>query len=234
MKTFVTGRLRWLRTAGFREMRPVFRLRRRWPPAQNSPLIVADYANLVATLRPLESLLVSPAAGMDAPPPAVVMRIALDLSIRINQTFTAMFGETIGGIVFSAIILANIRHLLTRPALSAQFGRHDAPPPDALRTPVSIRTIAREMLLPRETVRRQFAALRADGMVVDVGRKGVIVPAAVLVAERFQRNNRMILAQFERMSVDLGSIGFVLPKLGDVEITPTVEYSSDAAVLPSL
>jgi hypothetical protein len=90
-----------------------------------------------------------------------------------------------GGDLVHSIILLSIIHANTA-ALRLSDGDNDYDtgsvlPQDALRTPVSVYAIAKQLGLPYETVRRHVGRLINEGRCVRVGeRGGVIVPASAI------------------------------------------------------
>lgn len=95
---------------------------------------------------------------------------------------TAGGGDILRGVIFLAIIEANIRHLRPGDSLSQAYSESADIPPDELRKPVSIHALALDLSLPYETTRRHVNKLMEDGMCVR-RETGVVVPSAVLARE---------------------------------------------------
>lgn len=170
-------------------------------------LIAEDVTALLATAASLSSVGYGPAVDLIAAlplqvPADVQARVLLDFTVRSLETFVDHYGDFVTGTVSAAIVAANVRHLLHDPFLARRYARGDAPPPDDVRQPVTVRTLARELELPFETVRRRVAEQIARGWAVAV-EDGVIVPAAVLREERYTRTNHATQQHFERMIRDL-------------------------------
>jgi hypothetical protein len=104
-----------------------------------------------------------------------VARATSDYLLRALRQLTDLHqGELITAIVCQAIIAANTAHL-NHPGCAALAKL----PPDEMRRPISILSLAGSLGLPFETTRRHVARLTDAGVCRRV-RGGVIVPAAVL------------------------------------------------------
>lgn len=166
-------------------------------------LAAEDAADLLRALGELADRGYAPAiraldAGVAALPPGVVERMILTFSLRALETLTALYGDVTAGTIAAAITAANIRRVTEDPQLSRLYSGEDMPPPDEVRTPISLRALSRAVDLPFETIRRRVHALIAAGIVVRKGG-GVMVPVAVLRGERHVENNRRIALHFEQM-----------------------------------
>lgn len=83
-----------------------------------------------------------------------------------------------------AVNQANIAPLTRDPAARARHGALEAPAPDDLRRPVSIRAVAASMRMPYETARRNIRRLESQGICV-TGEAGVVVPAAFMLTPAY-------------------------------------------------
>lgn len=177
-------------------------------------LAAADAADLLRVLRALADSGYAPAtkalaAGVAALPPGVVERLILTFSLRALETLTELYGDVTAGTIAAAITAANVRRVTRDPQLAQFYSSEGMPPPDSLRVPITLRSLAREIDLPFETVRRRVHALIAAGIVVQKG-EGVIVPAEVMLSDRHVENNRRIALHFEQMlhtCVNLSGVG---------------------------
>jgi hypothetical protein len=131
-------------------------------------------------------------------PDGVVARLLLGFALRTMETFTELYGDLTSGAISAAIVVANVRHISEDQVLDQRYSAEETPPPDAMRVPITLRSLAREVKLPFETVRRRVAALVEDGLVVWKDG-GVIVPSHVLLSDGRLNNNRSFQLHFEQM-----------------------------------
>jgi hypothetical protein len=89
-------------------------------------------------------------------------------------------GDLMLGLILTAIIQANVRHISEDPDLSRQYGPMGAIPPDELRRPISINALSASLGIPYETTRRHVNRLLQRGLCVKVGAQGVVTPASVI------------------------------------------------------
>ena len=108
-------------------------------------------------------------------------RLVAEYLLRnVEVVSEAADGDLMGGLIFSAIVQANVRHISSNPKLSKTYGQIHSIPPDDLRSPVSVNALAESLKIPYETTRRHVNKLIKYGFCVKVGSRGVIVPGAVL------------------------------------------------------
>jgi DNA-binding Lrp family transcriptional regulator len=117
-------------------------------------------------------------------------------------------GDILDPMILAVILEANVAPINQDAELSRRYATLDAPPPDALRRPVSVNAVAASLRLPYETVRRRIAKLAATGACV-AGPRGVIVPASAVqtpayVAAATYRYER--LKAFYRELMALGAL----------------------------
>lgn len=143
-----------------------------------------------------------------APSPSVVARVVLDFEVRHLTSLVPSFGDVLGSLIFAGVLQANTRSLLASPNEAWAYARQTTPPPDELRTPVSIRHLARDLDMPYETVRRHTAALTARGYLKMIPGKGVLAPAAILGDDGLGRENPPLMQRFTRMVAELTRLGF--------------------------
>lgn len=142
------------------------------------------------------------------PSPAVVARVVLDFEIRHLTSLAPSFGDVLGSLIFAGVLRANTARLLGSPNEAWAYARQSTPPPDDLRSPVSIRNLARDLGMPYETVRRHTAALTAQGYLKMIPGKGVLAPAAILGDDGLGRENPPLMQRFTRMIAELTRLGF--------------------------
>jgi len=137
-------------------------------------------------------------------------RLSSDFVMRSLDLLRQMHGgELLTGLIWLAIVQANIAHL-DGTALSGEFASVDAVPPDELRRPASVLAIANALGLPYETTRRHVGKLLAQGECRRVSG-GVIVPAERFLDPRRKEmitttyaNLRRFNRQLLKAGVDLG------------------------------
>ena len=113
------------------------------------------------------------------------MRAALRLNAEymlrnVEVVSEAAEGDLMGGLIFAAIMQANVRPISNDPKLGKAYGQLDTIPPDEMRWPVSVNALAESLKIPYETTRRHVNKLIKDGVCVKVANRGVIVPARVV------------------------------------------------------
>lgn len=124
-------------------------------------------------------------SDLDAPtlPPDVrrqVVRLAGDFFLNTSQVITtAIDTDLVTGMIFLAIVRANVRHMLDDPELALAYFEPGDRPPEVFRKPVSVYAIARELRLPYETARRHIRKLLAKGLCERQGDGGVVFPPEV-------------------------------------------------------
>jgi DNA-binding Lrp family transcriptional regulator len=143
--------------------------------------------------------------AIDALPPNVVERLLLTFEVRALEGITNVYGDVTAGIIVSAVVAANVRHITENPALSLQFAGDDSVPPDALRRPVPLRAIAKAVALPFETVRRRAVGLISKGVMVP-SDTGVYVPARVFGEPTHIEENRRLVLHFQQLTVALAAL----------------------------
>ncbi len=173
-------------------------------------LAAEDMGDLLRTLHRLAEAGYAPAlaaldSGAAGLPPGVVERLVLAFSLRALETLTALYGDVTAGTIVAAITAINVRRVTQDPRLSQLYSGEDAPPPDDLREPVSLRALARAIDLPFETVRRRVAALVSQELVAWKDG-GVFVPARVMLGEHHIANNRRITLHFDQMLATLATL----------------------------
>lgn len=93
-------------------------------------------------------------------------------------------------LLMMAINQANIAPLTRDPEARSRYGTLDAPAPDDVRRPVSVRAVAASMQLPYETARRNIRRLERLGACM-TSPAGVVVPAAFMVAPTYLEAARL-------------------------------------------
>lgn len=156
--------------------------------------------------------------GLDAAPPrpsmspeaarALLLRATNTYCLRLIEDMSRMSGgDVMRPLVFSAITVANTRHIVMDP--DSPYAMFTEPLPDAMRRPVTALALAVELGLPRETTRRYLAKVEALGGCRRV-RGGYIVTEAAFGTsdalaqiERIQANARRFAASLPIAALDL-------------------------------
>jgi hypothetical protein len=142
------------------------------------------------------------------------LRITSDFFLRITSLLSGLMdGDLIKGLVWLGIVDANVRSLCADPELSQAYASSETPPPDSLRTPVSVYALAQSLRLPYETTRRYVAKLIDGGQAVRVER-GVIVPMAAMEAAPVRLASIQFHANLRRFLEILVRIGAFPELLG--------------------
>ena len=84
--------------------------------------------------------------------------------------------DLMSGLVMLAIISANTKAIRENEALAANYSSMENIPPDAVREPVSVYTLAKRLSLPYETTRRYVLGLIEKGLCVRLASGGIVVP----------------------------------------------------------
>jgi hypothetical protein len=109
------------------------------------------------------------------------IRLASDHLLRNVELLSENFdGDLMLGLMFTAIVQANVRHISEDPVLGAKYGVLGAVPPDELRQPISVNALAESLGVPYETTRRYVNRLVKMEWCVKVGGRGVVVPGAII------------------------------------------------------
>jgi len=143
-----------------------------------------------------------------------LMRAALRLSANyllrnVEVMSDAAEGDLMGGLIFNAIVQANVRPISNDMKLSKTYGQMDAIPPDELRCPVSVNALAESLKIPYETTRRHVNKLIKDGWCVKVGTRGVIVPASVISSPALIKAGLQQYSHLMHFLGQLKDIGFL-------------------------
>lgn len=138
-----------------------------------------------------------------------IARISGDYLFRtLTLMVEAHDGSMTAAALYFAIANANTAHL-DESALGAAYASIDNPPPDELRRPVSILSLAQMLGMPFETARRHVNKLIAAGRCARVPG-GVIVPQADADSEAMRqvmqanaRHVRRLVRALRRAGIDI-------------------------------
>jgi hypothetical protein len=115
---------------------------------------------------------------------------------------------SIGALLFWAVLQANIRHFIDDPELQRRYA--DSLPPDALRRPASIRSIAESLGMPYETVRSGVQPMIGFGLLTRV-RGGLIVSRDRLAEPQTAAARTLNIANLRQLLTQLSGLGVLLP-----------------------
>lgn len=135
---------------------------------------------------------------------ARVGRSIIDFAVRSLEGFAEQHGSITTGSIWAAIIAANVRDLLSSGSLPDGYAEASVPLPDHERRPVSLRKVASEVNLPFETVRRHVLTMAARGS-VEIGERGIIVPASALVTPQQIARSRLNIGYLRRLFESVGA-----------------------------
>ncbi|HEX5378404.1 MAG TPA: hypothetical protein VFW47_07500, partial [Phenylobacterium sp.] len=116
-----------------------------------------------------------------------VVRLSGELLLGTARLIAeAVDSDMVTGCIFLAIMRANVRDITRASQDTGAYSGLPDIPPDALRHPVSVYAIAREMKIPYETVRRHVAKLAAANLCRRV-EDGLVAPQEVFQTPRMMR-----------------------------------------------
>lgn len=149
----------------------------------------------------------------------------------LGQMRQAFDGDIIKGVIFLAIIQANVRHLDEAHGTEAGWTELENPPPDNLRRPVSAGAVAIALGLPKETARRKIREL-VGARFCALAPGGVIVPRRVFLREGnmsgLRRNANQLRALFSALAAqDVGLVRKYSLASGEARLRQLGRISSD-------
>lgn len=142
------------------------------------------------------------------------------LALRASTTFLlhsvdlmarVVGGDILRGVIFTAIVDANVRHLRPGDPLSQSYSEATDQVPDDLRRPISVHALALELDIPYETTRRHVNALIADGL-CERAETGIVVPGSVIGRDQMAMALRRNFENLRRLVGDLreGGVEFAV------------------------
>ncbi|MDQ0465331.1 putative transcriptional regulator [Caulobacter ginsengisoli] len=202
-----------------------------WVERRDLGLIVAPEVLTGPRLQPAANLLMERLTGiltglaaLESPPPdfrlapergGLLLVLTCDFVLRWVERHIAVPGQVftearlnIGGLVFWAVMRANLRHVNDDPRLQRAYA--DLTLPDQLKRPVSVREIADTLELPYETLRGLVQKMIELGLLSRVGR-GLIVSEERLATPRSAADHRINLTDLRRLLSQLTECGVLLP-----------------------
>ena len=143
--------------------------------------------------------------------PKVRDRLALRLSSEyilrsIDLMTQVVGGDLVKGLIFLAIVQANIQHLINDDGLSQTYSESTDTVPDETRRPVSVHALSVSLGIPYETTRRYVNKLLTDGYCIRV-RRGLVAPAEVLQRDEMLAALKRNFANLQRLVTGLKRSG---------------------------
>jgi hypothetical protein len=149
-------------------------------------------------------------AALNADGARAAVRLSDEYFLRCVRLISDLSqGELMSAIVFRAIVAGNIGYLDGNAEAAAPYLDVAGIPPDHLRRPVSVLSVASALGLPYETTRRHVRKLVASGQ-CRMERGGVVAPASALTGETLEAamltnliNLRRLFRALKRAGVSL-------------------------------
>lgn len=140
------------------------------------------------------------------------MALSIDFLLKTVDIVTrSMNGEPVTAVVYLAISQANLRNVFDAEAEQLRYAAFDANPDDALRVPVSVLAVARDLDLPYETTRRHVGKLQDRGLCRRAPDGGVVIPHGVSTSPAAETAMEALCQLTYRYVTDLAAIGVQAP-----------------------
>lgn len=130
--------------------------------------------------------------------------------------------DIVDTLIMTVVVDANVAPINQDNELGARYATLEDAPPDELRRPVSVNSVAGSLQLPYETVRRRIARLVEMGALVSTSR-GIVAPAFIMHGPLY---DPPAIARYERLRAlyfELKSLGVLDP--GQLLVNDTPGYS---------
>ena len=146
------------------------------------------------------------------PPPGDVRNHVGRLAIRHFLGLTDLMGSQIkldlmSGLVMLAVVSSNTKSIRDTQTLAEEYASMAAIPPDDLREPVSVYTLAKRLSLPYETTRRYVLGLIAKGLCERLASGGIVLPNRAQASPGFLEALHAHNAATQRLLVEFAAIG---------------------------
>jgi DNA-binding transcriptional regulator YhcF (GntR family) len=136
-----------------------------------------------------------------------------DFLLRVLEAGSRPHGSMLDASIIATLILANAELLTLDPELAWTYSGAATPPPDHLRTPATITSLAASLGLTHETLRRRMRHYRALGwvkratggylMTLDRLQDPDVLAAGLMIVQRFLQ----LLQSVSQLGVDLATVG---------------------------
>jgi len=131
-------------------------------------------------------------------PVRLLTRVCTEYFLESATTLSDLFaGDIIKGLVWLTIIRANVEGLEHDSEAARSYATADAAPPDSLRTPTTVYSVAKSLGLTYETGRRHVNWLIEKGFCVR-NESGLVVTEAILRSPAVLRGYSRNLANYRK------------------------------------
>ena len=147
----------------------------------------------------------------DGTPPAnirAMARVIAEMVMRGVDMLGSLRGDDfLYGLIYTAIWVIGAREIVATPH-NLKYGALRQPLPDEVVRPVTVSTLANELHVPYETVRRSANRLVSHGVALRLGNRGLIIPRAQHEKPEAYATLRRSQNNLVRMVGDLHRAGF--------------------------
>lgn len=169
-------------------------------------------ANVVSLIGNLAAIGVDLPGGRSRDAGRDLALLALDLNLLGMESWHRITPSLVDMRLLGAITVANCRPFTADHALSLQYGTWDAPPPEAIKRPITLRALAERLDLAYATTWRSVQRLLGSGSVALTpdGLVTVNAPLDATYADQRRRTSsylRRHLARLAATGLSLASIG---------------------------
>lgn len=163
----------------------------------------APYAQALPNTVPL------PPSGELPDNARALLRASMELIMRGVDLVGRLNGnDFLRGMIAATIWTANVRHITCSSGDNLKYGGIQAIPPDAVRRPVTVNSVALSLRLPYETTRRYVGALVQSGIAQRIEGEGVIIPSAQFIRPEYFQAAREAYRNTVQTVADLHRAGF--------------------------
>ncbi len=140
----------------------------------------------------------------------VAVMIMEDFILRACEAGVGVHGSLLNSLVFLTVLTLNAAPITFDLENAWRYAGADTPPPEQMRRPVPLSSIAQAISLPSETVRRRLVDFQAKGW-VEHRPDGYLLNLDRLQAPEVLASGAAISLLFVQMATALVQIGFELP-----------------------
>jgi len=179
-----------------------------WSMIEELRLINFDFEAVRRRTDIQTALVLEPGFPTDVgqPPRRLISRVTAEFYVSCILSGAAAYGDWGAASVASVVMVANAEQLAQDPQQAWLYSTQDAPPPDEIRRPVTIREVAQRLNMDRESVRRQFHVLVAQDKLIKVDG-GYLSNMKFLQTPEVLKSGMDMVTAFYRMIYDLTALG---------------------------